>query len=103
MAFALSSSVRRARHSHCSLQLFAQELEDPIADEGADQGNEEVRGRDDVVQGKGEGLALAVDARELAHEQIGIKEEDDKRDFDQSLARAGLSRGGGVSGDMERC
>ena len=61
----------------------------------------EVRRRNDVVQSEGQGFALAVDAGELAHEQIRVKEEDDKRDFDDHSPE-GLSRGGGVSGDMER-
>jgi hypothetical protein len=34
------------------------------------------------VEREGQGLALAVNAGELAHEQVRVKEEDDKRDFD---------------------
>jgi len=65
-----------------SLQFVAQELEDHVANKGAYEGDEEVCRREDVLEREGEGFALAIDAGELAHEQVGIKKEDDKGDFD---------------------
>jgi hypothetical protein len=70
-------------HSHVvRLEFFAEVFEDDVADEGGDDGDEEVLAGDDVVQGDGEGLAGAVGGVELAHEEVGVEEEDDERDLD---------------------
>ena len=51
--------------------------------------------REDVVHGKGERFALAVGGGELAHEQVGIEEEDDERDLDHRSPER-VESGGGV-------
>ena len=41
------------------------------------------------MEGDGEGLSPAVDAVEFAHQQVGVEEEDDERDFDGGAAEVG--------------
>src|ERR1039457_5109584 len=73
------------RDSRFSAQVF----EDDVADGCGDDGDGEVLDGEDVVEGDGEGLAGAVDAVELAHQQVGIEEEDDERDLDDGAADVG--------------
>ena len=64
------------------LELVAEGFEDYVADECGDQGDGEVCGGEDVVEGECERLALPVGAGELTHQQVGIKEEDDECNLD---------------------
>jgi hypothetical protein len=60
------------------IEFFSQELEDKKTDERRDAGNVEVAFGDDVPQSEGERLAVAVGGRELPHQQVGVKQEDDE-------------------------
>src|ERR1039457_61945 len=85
------------------LGFSAQVFEDDVADGCGDDGDGEVLDSEDVVEGDGEGLAGAVDTVELAHEQVGIEEEDDERNLDHRTADVGeqaATRGRGVGGRM---
>src|ERR1039457_5628447 len=73
------------RDSRFSAQVF----EDDVADGCGDDGDGEVLDGEDVGEGDGEGLAEAVDAVELAHQQVGIEEEDDERNLDHRTADVG--------------
>jgi len=72
-----------------SLELFTQEFEHDIADEGGDEGDDEIRAREYVDEGEGEGFAVGVGGGELAHEEIGIEEEDDERDLNDRPPEGG--------------
>src|ERR1017187_7758624 len=78
-----------SRCEDSGLGLFAQILECDVADGGGDDGDGEVLDGEDVFEGDGEGLAGAVDAVELAHEQVGKEEEDDERNLDHRTADGG--------------
>ena len=65
------------------LELFAEVLEDDVADGGGDDGDGEVPDGEDVVEGDGEGFAAAAGAVELSHEEVGVEEEDDEGDLDE--------------------
>jgi len=64
------------------LELFAQVLEHYVADERGDQGDYQVGDGEDVLEGEGHGFAVGVGGGELTHQQIGIEQEDNERDFD---------------------
>ena len=74
---------------HPGLEFTAEELEDDVADEGCDVGDEEVWESEDVGEGQGEGFAVSGRAVEFPHEQVGIEEEDDERDLDDRAADFG--------------
>ena len=63
------------------LELFAHGFEDDVADEGAEEGYGEVGWGDDVREGVGEGAGVGG-AGELAHEEVGVEEEDDEGHLD---------------------
>jgi hypothetical protein len=65
------------------LELFAQALEEDVADGGRNDGDGKVLDREDVNQGDGEPLTWAIGAVELAHQEVGVEEEDDESDLDQ--------------------
>jgi hypothetical protein len=92
---------------HPGLEFTAEELEDHVADEGCDVGDEEVWESEDVGEGQGEGFALSGRAVELPHEQVGIEEEDDEADFDDSAEefgeRAGRSGLAGHGCMVQKC
>ena len=58
-------------------------LEDDVADGGRNDGDGKVLDREDVNQGDGEPLTWAIGAVELAHQEVGVEEEDDESDLDQ--------------------
>lgn len=76
-------SFRKSEDSRRALEFFAEIFEDRVADAGADYGDGEVGRRDDVLERERERLPLPIDAGELAHEEIGIEEKDDKSDLDE--------------------
>jgi hypothetical protein len=65
------------------LELLAEELEDEVACEGGEDSNGEVGEGEDVLKGEGEGLAGSGVAVELAHQEVGVEEEDDEGYFDE--------------------
>jgi len=65
------------------LELLAEVLEDDVADGGRNDGDGEVLDREDVNQGDGEPLTWATGAVELAHQEVGVEEEDDESDLEQ--------------------
>ena len=71
------------------LGLLAQVFEDDVADGCGHDGDGEVLDGEDVGEGDSEGLAGAVGVVELAHQQVGIEEKDDERDFDHRAADVG--------------
>ena len=75
------------------LEFSAEELEDNVADEGGEDGDGEVGEGEDVGQGEGEGLAVAGGAVELAHEEVGVEEEDDEGDLDDGAEQRGEGAG----------
>src|ERR1039458_1066841 len=85
----MTISKAKARFRVSDSGFFAQVLECDVADGCGDDGDGEVLDSEDVVEGDGEGLAGAVDTVELAHEQVGIEEEDDERDLDDGAADVG--------------
>src|ERR1017187_8413104 len=85
----MTISKAKARFRVSDSGLFAQVLECDVADGCGDDGDGEVLDSEDVVEGDGEGLAGAVDTVELAHEQVGIEEEDDERNLDHRTADVG--------------
>ena len=60
-------------------------FEDDVADEGGDDADGEVGKGEDVVEGGGEGFAGGIGAVELAHQEVGVEEEDDEGDFDDGV------------------
>ena len=71
------------------LGASAEVFEDDVADGGGNDGDGEVLDGEDVIEGDGEGFAGSVGVVELAHEEVGIKEEDDERDLDDRAADGG--------------
>jgi len=85
--------------SRAALELLAEVFEDDVADDGGEDGDGEVLAGDDVVQGEGEGLASAVGAVELSHEEVGVEEEDDEGDLNHGAQeRAEGARDSGLAG-----
>ena len=64
-----------------ALEFLAQMLEHNVADERGDEGYYKIEAGEDVVESEGHALAVRVGGGELAHEQIGIEQEDDERDL----------------------
>ena len=64
------------------LEFLAEEFEEDEAEGGGDDGDAEVGGGEDVVEGDGQGFVVAAGGVELAHEQVGVEEEDDEGDLD---------------------
>ena len=60
---------------------FAQELKDGVADGGGHDRDDEILPGQDIVKGERKALALPIAARELTHQKIGIKEEDNEGDL----------------------
>jgi hypothetical protein len=58
-------------------------FEDEVGDGGGKDGDGEVGDCEDVGEGDGEGFAVAIGAVELAHEEVGVEEEDDEGDLDE--------------------
>jgi len=58
-------------------------LEDEVGDSGGEDSDGKVGDGEDVAEGDGEGLAAAIGAAELSHEEVGVEEEDDEADFDE--------------------
>jgi hypothetical protein len=71
------------------LEFFAEELEGGVADEGGEEGDDEVGVGEDVGEGGGEGFAGGGGAVELAHEEVGVEEEDDEGDLDDGAKQSG--------------
>ena len=65
------------------LETFAEVFEDDVADDGGDEADGEVGGGEDVGEGEWRGFAGGVGTVELAHEQVGVEEEDDEADLDR--------------------
>lgn len=65
-------------------EFLPQELKNEMANEGRGKANGEVRNGENINKGRLEGLRLSRGAAELAHKEIGIEEEDDEADFDES-------------------
>jgi len=60
-----------------------------MANHSGNHGDGKIRDGKNVAQGEGQGLSLSVRQREFAHQQIGIKEEDDKRNLNQGAPDPG--------------
>jgi hypothetical protein len=75
--------------SGCCLEFFAEELDDEVADEGGGESDGEVGGGEDIIECGAEGLALACGPVEFAHEEVGVEEEDDEADLNQSAQKGG--------------
>jgi len=58
-------------------------LEDEVGDGGGEDGDGEVGDGEDVGEGDGEGFAVAIGTVELAHQEVGVEEEDDEGDLDE--------------------
>jgi len=55
-----------------------------MSDDCTKQTNQRISRRENVPDGKAEGHALcSVEASELAHEEVGVEEEDDKANFSE--------------------
>jgi len=65
-----------------SLEPLAEIVEAHEADRGGGQSNAEGPYIDNVIQRRGEGPLGHAAARELAHQQVRVKQEDDKGDLD---------------------
>ena len=65
------------------LEIFAQGLEDEVGDGGGEDGDGEVGDGEDVGEGDGEGFSVAGGTVELAHQEVGVEEEDDEGDLDE--------------------
>jgi hypothetical protein len=72
-----------------NLEFLAQVFEDKIADQCGDNGDGEVGNSEDVDQSHCQSLAVTVGGGELAHQQIGIEEKDDKAGFDDRTPEGG--------------
>jgi len=81
--------TRRSDEQDAGLEFFAEEFEEEVADERGDDGDGEVGEGEDVVEGEGEGFAVAGGAVEFSHEEIGVEEEDDEGDLYHGAADAG--------------
>jgi hypothetical protein len=64
-----------------NLRFFAQEHEGNVSDDSSDNGYCYGFDCDDVVQREQERLAVPGRGRELAHQEIGVEEEDDESDL----------------------
>ena len=63
--------------------MFAEALEYDVADGGCDDGDGKIPDGEDVVKGDGEGFTGAVGTVELAHQEVGVEEEDDECNLDE--------------------
>ena len=75
--------------AECGLGFLAEVFEDDVADGCGDDRDGEVLDGEDVGEGDGESFAGAIGAVEFAHEEVGVEEEDDERDFDDRMADFG--------------
>jgi hypothetical protein len=67
--------------ARCS-EFSSQKLEKPVSDESRDQSDFKIGGGKNVCQRPNDTLLPRhTGAFELAHEKVGVKEEDDKRDL----------------------
>ena len=64
------------------LKLLSEVVKKAMAHQCGNHGDAKIRAGKNVVQGEGQGLSLSVSKREFAHQQIGIKQENNKADFD---------------------
>jgi hypothetical protein len=67
--------------SMAGLEPLAQLLEHYVPNECGDEGDYEVGGSEDVVESEGHAFAVGVGGSELAHQQIGIEQEDNENDL----------------------
>jgi hypothetical protein len=88
---------RQQQEQMWGLEFFAEELEGGVAEEGGEEGDEEVGGGEDVGEGGGERFVGGGGAGELAHEEVGVEEEDDEGDLDDG-AEEGFEGRFGIAG-----
>jgi len=93
-----SRKVNQVR-PHKVLQFLSQMFKHDVADEGRNERNNEIRLRQDVVEGVRQRLALTVGDGEFAHEKVGIEEEDDECNLNhRAQKRLQESAAGGIRG-----
>jgi hypothetical protein len=63
-------------------KLFSQELESDVSNQSADDGDQEIVGRNNVFDRENQALSLTLGGSKLRHQQVGVKKENNKRDFD---------------------
>ena len=67
-----------------SLNFFPEMVKNNVAHEGGNQGDHEIGNREYILNRVSQGLPLrAVGVRELPHQKVGIKEEDDETHLDE--------------------
>ncbi|MGA3264993.1 MAG: hypothetical protein ABSC47_13230 [Terracidiphilus sp.] len=64
-------------------------MKDPMSNQRGNHGDGEIRDRKDIAEGEGQGFPVSIGHREFSHQEIGIKEKDDKRDLNQGARDAG--------------
>ncbi|MGP8174693.1 MAG: hypothetical protein ACLP7O_09125 [Terracidiphilus sp.] len=72
-----------------ALKLFSKIFKHAIPDQRADYGDNEIRTCKDVVEGERQTLPVPTGNGEFSHQQIGIKQKDDERNFDHGPPERG--------------
>ena len=65
------------------LNSLAEIFKNDVADHSGNHGDGEIRGGENIVDGECESLSLRIRMLEFAHQEIGIKQEDDETNLDQ--------------------
>jgi len=60
-----------------------------MSNQRGNDGDGEIRDRKDIAEGEGQSFSLTIGPVEFAHQEICIKEEDDKCDFNAGTADPG--------------
>jgi hypothetical protein len=63
-------------------------MKDTVPNHRGNHGDGEIRDRKDVADGGGQRLPLSIGPIELSHQEIRIKEKNDKRDLGQGATDA---------------
>ena len=71
------------------LQQFAKVMNHAMANQRGNQGDREIRERKNIAAGKDQSFPLSIGRGKFSHQQVGIKEEDNKRNLNQGAPDPG--------------
>jgi hypothetical protein len=88
-----SESSIRIHAAQLGLKLLSEIFEDDISQQAGNDGDRKIRDRENILDRKGQRFPVSIYARELAHQEVGIEQEDYEGDLnDRSPDRGQSSR-----------